>query len=121
MRKIISTIPLLLALWAFIPCSIQAADIIGTWVYEVSDTPPEYAQGEITISMDGEEYVAEIKTAGGMIKLDRVEVDGHILSFNVMIDGSDVSVKMTFEGDTMTGKAESYDGVFLMKGERKEN
>jgi hypothetical protein len=109
-----------MAAFAFLsPNLSKAADIIGTWVYEVSDVPEEYTTGEITIMKEGDGYKADIKAAGGIMTLNPLSVDGNTISFKVMVEGSDVQVKMTFEGDIMTGKAESYDGVFLMKGKRK--
>jgi hypothetical protein len=122
MKKLMNLLCLnFLFIVAFVaPQSTVAADIIGTWAYEVSDTPPEYAQGEITFMKNGDVYSAEINVSGSITKIDDVKVEGNTASFKVFVEGSDVKIKMTFEGDVMTGKAESYDGVFMMKGKRKE-
>lgn len=120
MRSIFTCIPMLMIALTLTTTDTRAADIIGTWVYTVSDAPPEHSKGEITISMEGDAYKAQIKTPGGMISLDDLKVDGNKVHFSVMVEGSDVKVELTFDGDKMSGKAESYDGVFVMKGERKE-
>ncbi|MCB0666845.1 MAG: hypothetical protein KDC80_13515 [Saprospiraceae bacterium] len=120
MKLVIRFAALFLIASFFTSFTATASDIIGTWVYEVADAPPEHAKGEITISMEGEQYKAEIKTPGGMITLNDLKVDGNKINFSVMVEGSDVEVELVFDGDKMAGKAESYDGVFMMKGERKK-
>ncbi|MBK8503798.1 MAG: hypothetical protein IPL46_17250 [Saprospiraceae bacterium] len=121
MKKLINLVSVnFLFIIAFIaPNTTLAADIVGTWAYEVSDTPPEYAEGEITFMKNGDVYSAEITVSGSVTKIDAVKVEGNTASFKVFVEGSDLKIKMTFEGDVMTGKAESYDGVFMMKGKRK--
>lgn len=108
-----------LTLLFVLPAFTLAADVIGTWTYEASGTPPEYSKGEITISQVDGDYKVVLTIGQMSLNIDNVTVSDQKVDFSVYIEDSKIAVSLTIDGDSMTGKAVSYDGTFPLKGKRK--
>lgn len=91
----------------------------GVWTYEATGTPPEYSKGEITITRTDDAYQLVLTIGQMSIDADKVKVEGQQVDFSLYIEDSKIDVSLTIDGDTLTGKAESYDGTFPLKGKRK--
>lgn len=104
---------------SLLPSPLFATDILGTWAYTVSDTPPEYAEGEITFKKDGDKYIATINVNDYITSIEEVTVQENRVSFKIDVEGSEVTINLEFDGDTMKGSALSNEGIFRMEGKRK--
>ena len=91
----------------------------GTWIYAASDTPYEYSNGEITIKKEEGIYTAMLYVNYNTITIEELTVDQNKVTFSVDIEDAKVDVTLNIDGDTLTGKAESYEGIFKLTGERK--
>lgn len=118
MLVITKTFVLLSALFAFQAMSLPS-DVLGTWAYEASGTPPEYSKGEITFKKVDEAYQVMLTIGQMTVNIDKVTVEDQKVDFSLYIEDSQISVTMNIDGDTFTGKASSYDGTFPLKGKRK--
>lgn len=93
-------------------------DLVGAWEYTVENAPPEYSEGIISISNENDAYAVQVQLSAGMLQGDNVSVDGNKIMFNLLIEGSSVSVVLTAEGDTISGESTSSDGVYSIAGQR---
>lgn len=96
-----------------------AAGVEGIWAFEASGTPPEYAKGDITIKQDDGKYQVVLTIGQMAVEGKEVVVENKSVNFSLYIDDSKVKVSLTMDGDNFTGKAETYDGTFPLKGKRK--
>ena len=115
---ITKTLVLLSTLFVFQAMTLPA-DVEGTWAYEAAGTPPEYSKGEITIKKVEGEYKVVLTIGQMAIDIDKVTVKDQQVDFSLYLEDSRIDVSMEIDGDTFTGKAESYDGTFPLKGKRK--
>ncbi|MDA0195221.1 MAG: hypothetical protein O2887_10775 [Bacteroidetes bacterium] len=93
--------------------------IEGTWNYEAQGTPIEYATGQIVITKKDKSYNATLYANFQTMTATNVEVDKSEVSFRVYIEDINVSITITVEGDSMTGKADTSEGSYLLSGNRK--
>ena len=56
---------------------------------------------------------------GGERKAQDVKVEENTLTFVLNLEGQLVSVSITTDGDKISGKASSEDGIFQLTGERR--
>ena len=90
----------------------------GTWQYEANGTPPEYSTGEITITKKRKEYTISLFTNNENITATNVKVTNSKVTFQVYVADMNIDIVMNIAGDTMTGKAVSYDSTFPLSGLR---
>ncbi|WPP48583.1 hypothetical protein [Catalinimonas niigatensis] len=96
---------LMAALLSACASSKQAANSpVGTWDYMVKNTPYGDVQGQMMISQDDDGYTGEIRSNRGTISLKDISIEGNQLNSTAMLDGTQLDVKGTFEGDTFTGE-----------------
>ena len=73
-------------------------DFSGAWVYEV-DTPEGTYTGTINLMKKDEGYGGNLMTNGYEYDISGVEVKENDIKFSVNVDGFDVLISGTFEGD----------------------
>lgn len=112
------------SLWAM---PVSAKEIInyemktspeGEWNYTVEGTPYEYSKGVLKVVKTNGEYEITVKVNYNSIEAEQVTVKGNNLDFVVYIEGQNVKVNLTIDGDKISGKAVSPEGVFPMQGNR---
>ena len=94
---------------------------IGNWKYSSENVPYEYARGILFISKKEGSLSVLVALPGGERKADDVKVIDNTLTFSLNLEGRLVSVSITVEGDKISGKASSEDGIFKLSGERRLN
>lgn len=92
----------------------------GVWDYSVSDVPPEYSSGALHITKSGREYLVEVALEFGKIPAEAVVLKSKVLYFELTVDGMVFEVTLTRDGNSMSGEAASVDGVFYMKGQKRD-
>lgn len=93
--------------------SKQKSSPAGSWKFEAPYAPEGFTAGKIEVGMTGNDYTALISFAGNdyKIKGEKVKFVNDILSFNVFIEGNDVTISLKMENPSkMTGKAVYYEG-----------
>ncbi|WP_136464865.1 hypothetical protein [Flagellimonas onchidii] len=93
----------------------------GKWNYSVDNAPYEYSKGVLTVAKVQGNYEVTVKVNYSTVKGEQISVKGEKIDFVVYIEGQRVKVGLMFDGDKFSGKAESADGVFPMKGTRSSN
>ncbi|MBC8767004.1 hypothetical protein H4O18_03270 [Arenibacter sp. BSSL-BM3] len=94
-------------------------NFIGNWKYSAENVPYEYARGILFISKKEGSLKVLVALPGGERKADDVKVKDNTLTFSLNLEGQLVSVSITVEGDKISGKASSEDGIFKLSGERR--
>lgn len=92
---------------------------VGIWDYTVSDVPPEYTSGALQVSKSGRTYTVELLLDFGKIPTEAVVIKNKLLYFEVNLDGMAIEITLNRDGDSISGEAASMDGVFYMKGQRR--
>lgn len=92
---------------------------IGNWKYSAENVPYEYAKGILFISKEEGSLKVVVALPGGKRKADDVVAKENTLTFSLNLDGQLVSVSIILEGDKISGKAISEEGIFKLSGERR--
>ncbi len=93
--------------------------LIGEWKTEVADAPWEYRNGSIIFSETEGKLTAKISFPGqGMIPVNELKTKENKINFNVTIEGYKIIVDLVRDGDKMTGKAETPEGILQIKSTR---
>ncbi len=93
----------------------------GIWIYSAPDASYEYAEGEITIIKTGTKYTAKIVARYDSFKVEDVKVDKNLVVLKFYIEGTPITLSLTFSGDTFTGKSISNEGEISLTGKRKQH
>ncbi|MCK0145168.1 hypothetical protein MWU78_05880 [Arenibacter sp. F26102] len=94
-------------------------NFIGNWKYSAENVPYAYAKGILFISKKEGSLRVLVALQGVESKADDVKVKDNTLTFSLNLEGQLVSVSITVEGDKISGKASSEDGIFELSGERR--
>ena len=91
----------------------------GTWDYTAVGVPSGYEVGKIVITREGEEYGATIVFSEYYsVKGEDVVYKNKEITFTVYVEGEEVKLSGTFDGDEFTGSAALYDGTYEMTAKR---
>ena len=93
---------------------------VGVWDYSVSDVPPEYSNGALHITKSGREYLVEVALDFGKIPAEAVVLKSKVLYFELTVEGMVFEITLNRDGNSISGEAASVDGVFYMKGQRRQ-
>jgi hypothetical protein len=100
---------------------MEAVDpYMGTWSYEVADTPMGTVTGDMVINKNAEGYEGYLENEMGKTPLYNFKVMGNALDANFDYEGYQISVKGNFEGESFKGEMGAESMVFPMKAERKK-
>ena len=94
-------------------------NFLGNWKYSAENVPYEYAKGILFISKKEGVLTVVVALRGRESKAQDVRVEDNTLTFDLNLEGQIVSVSINAEGDKISGKASSQDGVFQLTGERR--
>ncbi|MCK0189379.1 hypothetical protein [Arenibacter sp. F20364] len=94
-------------------------NFLGNWKYSAENVPYEYAKGILFISKKEGVLTVVVALRGRESKAQDVRVEDNTLTFDLNLEGQIVSVSLKAEGDKISGKASSRDGIFQLTGERR--
>lgn len=114
MRLIASFVFLLFAATTFTAVSSFSGDFIGSWSYEVLNTPNGDYRGELNIAKDGDAYSGFIMTGEQKTTLRNVKVTDGVLSFGLYVEDAYVTVKLEYEGNKLKGRVNAQGEYFTM-------
>ncbi len=82
----------------------------GTWEYSAPDVPEGYQEGTmIVVEKDNGYGVTMALNEYNKVDAEKVKFEDQTLTFSVWVEGEEVKLKGTFEGDNFTGTV-SYSG-----------
>jgi hypothetical protein len=95
---------------------------VGSWDYTITGTPSGDFAGTFTVTLDGDQYAAVLKSQAGEIKIDNPVYDKATkkLSGTFDFDGTPISLETTTDGDAMNGTVSAGAGSWPFKGTRKK-
>lgn len=99
---------------------VKKARWAGIWDYTVQDVPPEYSKGVLHVTKKKKAHMVKIELTNGTIEAKDVVVKKKELDFSISIEGQQVDVSLSMDGDTFSGESSSPDGVFLLQGTRRK-
>lgn len=99
---------------------MKRAKWAGTWDYTVQDVPPEYSKGVLHVSKKKRVHMVQIELPNGTLDGENVVVKKKELNFSISVEGQEVDVSLSLDGDTFTGESSSPDGVFPLQGTRRK-
>lgn len=99
---------------------LKPKQIVGKWSYTV-----ETDQGDMTgylkfTEKEGKLSGQVISDDGGMFDMQKVEIKGDVLSWEIVPDYEPIKVSMKFEGNKYKATGSSGEGEFPIIGEKKE-
>ena len=93
---------------------------VGTWDYEVTDTPNGDYDGQLVIEKDGKSYKGKMVAEGGSQDLRDLKIEGDNISFKIYAEGFDCSISLTREGNSLKGKVKVDGETYPMTGIKKK-
>ena len=115
MKKIIPFI--LLFIYSLITVSAQSVkekkDPVGQWKFDAPFAPEGYTSGKIDVSYTENKFSSAITFTGSDYKIpgEKVRVEKDTISFLIFVEGTDVTITLKMENDTiMAGKAVYSEG-----------
>jgi hypothetical protein len=91
--------------------NVVLGDYTGTWEYKV-ETPEGPYKGAIVLEKGDRGYKGHLDTDVGKIDIKDLKIEGDKISFSVSVQGFNVGIKGTFEGETLSCTA-SVEGMQL--------
>ena len=88
----------------------------GGWAYTVEGAPEGYEKGFLVIVKENDQYKVQVQIGPSTLLGKNVVVKGKEISFDVMVEGDMVSVKLTAKGSTITGRSTSSEGSYEING-----
>lgn len=115
MRKIVTFCTLLLFSTSIISAQSSAdkKNPVGKWKFEAPSAPEGYNSGSISISFAENKYSTAVSLTGSdyVIPGDKTKVENDIVTFILLIEGTEIAISLKAENDTkMTGKAVYSEG-----------
>ncbi len=93
-----------------------ADDLVGGWAYTVAGATDGYEKGFLVIMKQNNQYKVQVQVGTSTFLGENVTVKGKEIGFDVMIEGSRVSVMLKAKGSAISGKATSSDGSYAING-----
>jgi len=95
---------------------------VGTWTFVANDAPYEYSTGDIVITKDGKEYVAEIVFSEYYkLKTSDFKIEDDKISFKAYVEGEAIYCKGTFvDKNKIEGKVSTSEGTMDFSATRKK-
>ena len=101
--------------------SKKAVDIsIGTWDHVVKDTPYGDVEGYMIIAKEVDNYTGSLNSDQGSIPIENLTIEDKNLKGVFYMEGMEIQISGTFEGNTYTGKVSVDDNEFSMTATKRE-
>lgn len=124
MKKRSATLIFILFTFLFSFFQLQAEEknksLLGEWLYEVSDVPPEYETGSLIFSENEGQTVCVIKMEVGEIPVSNLVIEKKKITFSAYADGNEVKFEFIREKDKLSGKIDSHEGIKIMTAVKKQ-
>lgn len=125
MKKVISILSVLFLISTVVNANNVISEsedtLLGSWVFTVNEAPWEYSRGKVVFEKNDENELEGkvIFDTGRQIPIITISLTDESLSFQVNVDGYNVTSFMTLEGDSMTGHVETVEGNMNFSAQRE--
>lgn len=125
MKKVISILSVLFLISTVVNANNVISEsedtLLGSWVFTVNEAPWEYSRGKVVFEKNDENELEGkvIFDTGRQIPILTISLTDESLSFQVNVDGYNVTSFMTLEGDSMTGHVETVEGNMNFSAQRE--
>ena len=125
MKKVISILSVLFLISTVVNANNVISEsedtLLGSWVFTVNEAPWEYSRGKVGFEKNDENELEGkvIFDTGRQIPIITISLTDESLSFQVNVDGYNVTSFMTLEGDSMTGHVETVEGNMNFSAQRE--
>ncbi|OFX62201.1 MAG: hypothetical protein A2066_07215 [Bacteroidetes bacterium GWB2_41_8] len=124
MKKHVLALLFLVTVSAFSSLRLQAEEknnqLIGEWIYQVSDAPYGYEKGSLIFSEKEGKTVCVIKLEAGELEASDLKVEKEKITFTTYVDGNPINVELTRDKNKLTGTVDSPEGPKTLTAEKKE-
>lgn len=114
MKKQILSILLFVVVSLFANFQVQADNknkqILGEWLYEVSEAPYGYEKGSLIFTETDGKITGVVKLEAGELPINDLKIEKDSVIFTTMVDGSSINVALKFEKNKLVGKVDSPEG-----------
>lgn len=84
--------------------------LLGEWLYEVSDAPYGYEKGSLVFSEKDGKTNCVVKVQAGELQVEDLKIEKNKISFSTTVEGNVVRVNLVQEKDKISGTVESPEG-----------
>jgi len=98
---------------------VKNKQLLGEWLYEVSEAPYGYEKGSLIFTEKDGQLVCVIKLEAGELAVSNLKVEKEKITFTTMVDGNPISVELNREKNKLTGKVDSPEGPKILKAIKK--
>ncbi|SDM22474.1 hypothetical protein SAMN04488514_106139 [Kriegella aquimaris] len=91
-------------------------NLSGGWAYSVAEAPEGYEKGFLLIFKEGDSYKVQVQVGNMTMLGENVSVKKNTISFEVQVEGENVSVVLTADGSKISGTSTSSAGVLKING-----
>lgn len=123
MKKLLWSFLLLSAILTLSGTQLRAEtknkQLLGEWVYEVTDVPYGYEKGSLIFSEKEGKTVCVVKLEAGELTTNDLKIDGDTITFSALVEGSTVKVELTREMNKLVGKVDSQVGLKTVTAVKK--
>lgn len=96
-----------------------ATSAVGTWDYEIKDTPYGNVQGQMMIDQDGDSYTGELRSSMGTAAMENIVIQDNEINATLSMDGNNLTINGTIDGDQIQGTVDAGgNGSFPMSASR---
>jgi outer membrane lipoprotein-sorting protein len=92
--------------------SMQANPLIGSWVFNVVQAPPDYSRGKVIFEANKENAITGkiLFNNGNEIKINSITQQEEKVTFEIIVDGSPVKTIVSLLNNEIKGHVQTYDG-----------
>lgn len=98
---------------------VKNKQLLGEWLYEVSEAPYGYEKGSLIFTEKDGQLVCVIKLEAGELVVSNLKVEKEKITFTTMVDGNPINVELNREKNKLTGKVDSPEGPKILNATKK--
>ncbi|MBA4409154.1 MAG: hypothetical protein Q8S54_19330 [Bacteroidota bacterium] len=103
-----------------IQAEVKNKQILGEWLYEVTEAPYGYEKGSLIFSETDGQITCIIKLEAGELAVSNLKIEKENISFSTMVDGNEINVELKLEENKLTGKVVTPEGPKVLTALKKE-
>lgn len=99
---------------------LQAAQVdqkklIGKWEYSAPTAPPNYTNGQVIFTQEGEKLKGQLVIEGQKVDFSSVTIKDDMVMVGIYLESTLININFKLVGDALEGKAETPDGPVAVK------
>jgi hypothetical protein len=103
-----------------VQAKVDNKELLGEWVYQVSEAPYGYEKGSLIFSEKDGKTTGIVKLEAGELQISELKIVKDSVSFVTYVDGSPINVKLIMNEKKLTGTVDSPEGPKTIVAEKKK-